>query len=228
MAVKPLNKSELRGICEVVRDWIHVGSKPLHQVEYLPEPEEGICSWYVIMTNPRCEHRAQSGLIEKGFGTYLPQYRLEKITKRTKERTIIKRSLFPRYMFVWAPEGSWPRITSTDGVEGLVREFGRHGAPVKVSIEAVQALMDRTNEGAFDEMISPLDMPKKMRDPKRQLMKLEPPFAPGEQVRVLTGPFAQFYAVVERAIAGHSADILISIFGRPTPVTVDIAQISAV
>jgi len=219
MAIKPLSKSELRHIGDAVRDFIWVGSKPLPKVEYLPEPLEGECAWYVVMTNPRCEHRAQTGLVEKGFGVYLPQYKLEKIVKRTKQRKTVDRSLFPRYLFVWAPHGSWPRITSTDGVESLVREFGRQGPPVKVTAMAVQKLLDLQNAGTFDQMMAAAT--------KGKAKKQKAPFAAGQRVMVLEGPFRDFYATVEKAIAGYQADILVDIFGRPTPVTLDVAQIRA-
>ena len=212
MAIKPLSKPELRDISQALsariepkRDWINVATKPIPRVEYLPEPQEGECAWYVIMTNPRCEHRAQTALIEKGFGVYLPQYRMEKIVKRTKERKIINRTLFPRYMFVWAPEGSWPRITSTDGVECLVREFGRVGAPVSIPDEAVKKLIDRQESGAFDEMMANSSV-----------------FAKGDLVRVVKGAFFTFKATVLKAFSGKHVDIIVDLFGREHKVRVPV------
>ena len=220
MAVKQLSKRELRDISETlkptlypIRDWIHVSTKPLPKVEYLPELDEGACAWYVVMTNPRCEHRAQTGLIEKGFGVYLPQYRLEKIIKRRGGgvRAIINRTLFPRYMFVWAPHGSWPRITSADGVECLVREFGRYGPPVTIPSDDIKMLMDRQNAGAFDEMMD----------------RQKGAFAKGDCVRVIKGPFFTFQAVVEKALSGKNVDILVELFGKPHKVRVPVDHLES-
>lgn len=220
--MQALTKLEVRNFLRPNgRDWIHVGAT-LPTVTQLAPREEGPPAWYVVMTNPRCEKRAQSGLIEKGFGVYLPQYRLEKIIPRKGTRAIINRNLFPRYLFVQAPYGSWPRITSTDGVQALVRDCGITGRPMSVSNKAIDALLDRQNDGAFDCM---LDADKQ---PKGRAKKMEPPFSKGENVQLTAGPFASFYATVERAIAGHTVDLLVHIFGRPTPVTMDIAQIRAV
>lgn len=193
--MQALTKLEVRNFLRPNgRDWIHVGAT-LPTVTQLAPREEGASAWYVVMTNPRCEKRAQSGLIEKGFGVYLPQYRMERIVKRTKERVIVSRSLFPRYMFVLAPHGSWPRITSVDGIECLVREFGRQGAPVAIADDVITKLMDRQNGGAFD----------KMRDR---------PFVKGDEVRVVKGPFFTFSATVSRVLADDHADILVELFGR--------------
>ena len=208
MAIKPLSKSELRHIGDAIRDFIWVGSKPLPKVEYLPEPEEGECKWYVVMTNPRCEHRAQSGLIEKGFGAYLPQYKLEKIVKRTKERKIVNRSLFPRYMFVRAPEGSWTRITSTDGVECLVRST--LGKPVSVAGEAIEKLLDRQNSGAFDELKGEAG-----------------PVQKGDLVRVVRGAFFTFEATVAKVFNGKHVDIMVDLFGKPHTVRVPVDHVES-
>lgn len=215
--LKPLSKSELR---QMARDYIDVGTK-LPNVQYVPEREEGPSAWYVVMTNPRCEARAQSGLIDKGFAVYLPQYKLERLLGRKGKtaRAITSRTLFPRYMFVRAPFGSWPRITSTDGIQGLVRDCGVSGRPLSVSDQAVAMLLDHQNAGAFDELLDP------EKQPKGRAKKMQPPFSDGEKVRVLDGPFKDFMATVVRAIAGHSADILVEILGHLTPVNIDIAQI---
>lgn len=217
--MQALSKLELRNFSQQNgRDWIHVGAKLLPALTQPSVRDEGARAWYVVMTNPRCEKRAQSGLVDKGFAVYLPQYRLEKIRKDV--RTLVDRNLFPRYLFVQAPYGSWPRITSTDGVQALVRDCGLTGRPMSVSDKAIGALLDRQNDGAFDCMLNA------DKQPKGRAKKIKPPFSKGENVKVTRGPFASFFATVERAIAGHTVDLLVHIFGRPTPVTMDIADVT--
>lgn len=216
--MRSLTKRELRTMARPNgRDWINVG-------EYLPVSEEfvveekGDLAWYVVMTNPRCEKRAQSGLIDKGFAVYLPQYRLERISPRKgrRVRETINRNLFPRYFFVQAREGAWPRIASTDGVQGLVCNCGR---PLTVADQAIDFLLDQQNSGAFDQLLGA------EKQPKGRAKKLKAPYVIGEEVMITKGPFRSFFATVERAIAGHTVDVLVWIFGRPTPVCMDIADI---
>jgi transcription antitermination factor NusG len=216
----PLSKSALRDLIRPDgRDWICVGSKLPAIKREEPTREEGPLAWYVIMTNPRCEKRAQSGLVDKGFAVYFPQYREERIFGRKRVRAIMNRSLFPRYLFVQARYGSWPRITATDGVQALVRDGGSEGKPMAVSDSAIAFLLDQQNAGEFDVLFGG------DRQPKGKAKKMRAPFLLGEQVQIISGPLEGFYATVQAAIAGHSADILIEIFGRPTRLDIDIAQI---
>lgn len=203
-------------------DYIHVATRPVPQAAFVPA--EGPRAWYVAMTNPRCEHRAQSGLIDKGFAVYLPQYRMEKTIKRTGHKKIINRTLFPRYMFVSARFGSWPSITATDGIQGLVREFGMSGRPMTVSDGAIQTLIERQNAGDFDFGIS-----KSKRETKvlQAAGKIKAPFDEGGRVFITDGPFTQFFATVVEALAGHHAIVLVRMFGTETKATIPIADLQA-
>lgn len=209
------------------RDWIDIGQKldPAMFAPNVPEPtrETGPVGWYIVVANPRCEMRVQSGLIDKGFAVYVPQYKLERIIPRKGIRKIFDRVLFARYLFVSAPYGSWPRITSTDGVQGLVRDCGLSGKPMTVSDRAIRILMDSQNAGDFDVWLSR----EGETIPRRQAMKMARPFGPGSRVKVNSGPFASFFATVVEALAGNQAKILVEIFGRATPLEIDLAALRA-
>lgn len=209
------------------RDWIDIGQKldPAMFAPHVPEPtrETGALGWYVVCTNPRCEMRVQSGLVDKGFAVYVPQYKLERIIPRKGIRKTFNRVLLPRYAFVSAPYGSWPRITSTDGVQGLVRDCGLSGKPMTVSNHAIKILMDSQNAGDFDVWLSK----EGERIPRRQAEKMARPFGAGSRVKVSSGPFASFFATVVEALAGNQAKILVEIFGRATPLEIDLAALQA-
>jgi len=220
-------------------DYIHVGRpKPVFDPDLVakyealvrervererPEPIEqaGPVAWYIIMCNPRCELRAQTGLVEKGFAVYLPQYKQERIIKRTGHKRIVDRMLLPRYLFVSAPFGAWPRITSTDGVQALVRDQGITGRPVSVPDAAIGALLKRQGDGEFDTMLTS----NGEMVTRRQLDERISAVKPGAKMRITSGPFASFVATVVEAIGYERAKVLVEIFSRATPYEIDIANL---
>lgn len=216
------SKDALRSIARPNgRDWILVGTKVDLAPEPAPSEPEGPCAWYVVMTNPRCEHRVQSGLIDKGFACYLPQYRDERIIPRKGVRKVFDRMLFPRYLFVSAPHGSWPRITNTDGVQGLVRNC--FGMPMTVTPMAIQILLDGQASGEFDCMLGH----DGTRIPRRQAAKLKHVFDPGSRVKIKAGHFASFFGTVIEALVGNQAKILVELFGRLTPLEIELDHLAA-
>jgi len=54
--------------------------------------------WYVVHTQPNGEGRADLNLCRQGFATYLPRYARRRRHARRQE--VVKRPLFPRYLFV--------------------------------------------------------------------------------------------------------------------------------
>lgn len=223
MAIKPLSKAELRSIGAAVpkRDWINVATIPVPQVEYIPEPalpppDDQPQPWYVAMTNPRCEKRAQSGLIDKGFRVYLPEFKVERVNRRKNERKIVKRVLFPRYLFIESPYRDWEvwhRISSTDGIESIVLERAT-GRPMQVKPATIKTLLHRQNSGAFDHMMKPKGV-----------------FDEGDEVLITKGPFFSFRATVAKALEGlddKHIDIELALFGQQVEFTIPIAHLESV
>lgn len=209
MAIKPLTKTQLR-------DWIRTGIYNAGPpVELIPEPDDGDPDkhkWYVATTEPQREKLAQSELVDRGFGTYLPQYRLERLLKRKGKRIIVQRVLFPRYVFVKAPDyGAYSRILAAKGVESIV--MGRlSGQPLVIPANVIQILLDRQNGGLFDNMMRAKDAP----------------FQPGQLVLVTKGAFFSFQATVIQALAGKHVDVELSIFGGDHHLSIPIEHLEAV
>lgn len=115
--------------------------------------------WYVITTAPRAEFKVQSALdgsqsALKGslFSFYVPQYRIERITK-ANERKMFVRPLFPRYAFCMASKLDWAAILAVEGVESFVRSEGAYGPPVAIRGDAIEMLKAREARGDFDQLI---------------------------------------------------------------------------
>ena len=86
-------------------------------------------SWYLVVTKPQSEFKAQENLQRQGYETYFPLIQ----TNRRRNGKNVKRTeaFFPRYLFISLDKetDNWSPIRSTIGVAGLVR-FG--GMPAVV------------------------------------------------------------------------------------------------
>ena len=130
---------------------------------------------------------------------------VEEGTARRNGRFVTSvRPLFPGYIFVsiQLAEGQWRSINSTYGVTKLV---GFGGAPVPVPLDIVSQLMLRCD--AEGKLLPP------------RLLK------PGDEVRVTSGPFAEFVATVEAIALDRRVWVLMELMGAPTRVAVKAEQL---
>ncbi len=133
--------------------------------------------WYVVQTQPHAESKAMAHLIRQGFAAYLPRY----LKRRRHARKVetVEAPLFPRYLFVTVDMETqrWRSIHSTFGVSRLVCN-GDEPAPVPPAV--VAALQAREDAGGLVQL------------------ERRPRFAPGEQVRIVDGVFAELSRSVRR------------------------------
>lgn len=124
--------------------------------------------WYVVYTHAQAETRAVTHLHRQGYRTYLPLY--GKIRRHARRRELVRRPLFPRYLFVWldALSTQWRPILSTVGISQLLMRDGR---PLPVPQGVIEGIWGAESNGVFD------------RDPGQR-------FGTGDNVRIMEGPFA--------------------------------------
>jgi transcriptional antiterminator RfaH len=149
--------------------------------------------WHLVQFKPNSHRLAVENLQRQGFETFLP---LQEITRRKASCfTVDLRPLFPGYMFVGVELNAapWVTINSTIGVSRLV-SFADNYKPLPLNV--ISSLMFRCNEEG----------------------KLLPPktFNAGDSVEVLTGPFANFVATVEKIDAQHRVWVLLKFMGQST------------
>lgn len=169
--------------------------------------------WYVVHTYSGFENRAKKSLeerikqnnLEPVFGEVLiPMETVEEMrggTKRTQ-----KRKFFPGYMLVQMElnDQTWHLVKSTPKVTGFV---GNATNPPAVTDAEVRRLTSQLTEGV-----------------SKPVLKVE--YEVGEQVRVIDGPFANFNGTVEEVKPEkQKVRVLVSIFGRSTPVELDFGQV---
>ena len=151
--------------------------------------------WFIIQFKPNSHHQASKNLNRQGFETFLP---LQDTTSRRLSRFVnTSKPLFPGYMFIRfnRAESKWHKINNTYGVSRLIT-FNSVLKPIPTSF--VYSLMKR------------YDLSGKLL-PIQKLKK-------GDQVTVLTGPFANFIASVEKYEADQRIWILMDLIGRKSKI----------
>ena len=170
--------------------------------------------WYVVHTHTGQENRAKLSLEERirqnhlndKFGTVLiPTENVVQIAKNGQKKTST-RKFFPGYMFVQMElnDDTWHLLKGTARISGFV---GDAKNPPAVPESEVLRLCHQIDEG--------------VSRPKTRIH-----FDEGEQVRVIEGAFQNFNGVVEAVNEEKSKlRVLVSIFGRSTPVELDFIQV---
>lgn len=184
--------------------------KPLSDIDY---PDH---KWYVVNAHSGMEYKAKLSLEERvrSLGktdliseVIVPEETVVELVRGQKKTT--KRKFFPGYILVKMKltDESWHLIKNTAKISGFVGDK-RNPAPVPES--EIQRMTNRISEGAVR--------------PKSKVN-----FSEGEKVRVVDGPFNNFNGVIEDINADKGKlRVLVSIFGRSTPVELDFVQVEKV
>lgn len=181
--------------------------------------------WYVLHTysgyekrvKTNVESRIQSfGLENKIFQVEVPMEEVEKHTEKGKK--ILTRVRVPGYVLIrmWPDEEARRIVRETEGVTGFV---GPTKDPAPLSRKEVVSMMAPMI--ASEALKKAGDKPAAAK--KR---KLEVSYAVGDQVTVTDGPFTTMPAVVSDVEpTTQKLTVLVSIFGRDTPVELDFSQV---
>jgi transcriptional antiterminator NusG len=173
--------------------------------------------WYVVHTYSGYENRAQLGLMERVkreglehmFGEILVPTESVVEMKGGSKRTT-SRKFFPGYIIVQMEmtDETWHLVKDTDKITGFVGGTRRRPSPVPE--REVLRITQQMEEGTTK--------PKPKQD-----------FQEGETVRVTDGPFMNFTGTVEEVRPDkQKLRVLVSIFGRATPVELDFMQVESV
>jgi transcription elongation factor/antiterminator RfaH len=152
--------------------------------------------WFLAHTLPNSEWKAELHLGAQGFRTFQPKIR--KTIRHARQLKTVRAPLFPRYLFVILnlERDRWLSVRSTVGVSSLFSS--RDGRPVAVPIGIVESLIERSDDS---------------------LTRLDNDLVEGQQVRVLTGPFADFIGTLDRLNAAGRVRVLLQLMGTAVPVT---------
>ena len=168
-------------------------------------------NWYVVHTYSGFEEKVRHSIEEK-IGVLGIQERISKIlipTERVIELRAGKKKesdkkFYPGYILVEMEmdDETWHLVKSIPRVTGFVG--GKH--PVPIPIEEVEIIVQQVEKGPVQQV-------------KTQFQK-------NESVRIIDGPFSNFNGFVDDVDMDHGRlRVMVSIFGRQTPVELNFFQV---
>lgn len=186
-------------------------------------------TWFVVRSNIKSEDKAERNLQAAGFRTYAPWQKFERLNRRKRVWVQHEMRLTPRYLFVDAPmpiqDIPWYVIRACEGVEGVL---GVNGAPQRLSpaeVAALEAIMRAEQDHVFDETRAGKLHRREIGKTKRETTRMK--FPVGTKIRISDGPFTSFNGEVTNVNGRGHLSVLASIFGRLTPVELDVRQVEA-
>jgi len=189
------------------------GAAPEEAAPAAPAGEE-TKHWYIIHTYSGFEQKVADSLRGRaqafGFADQIGQILIpteEVVELRGGKKVTSKRMLYPGYVLVQMDMSDqlWHEVKNTPRVTGFV---GGGNSPVPLTADEVNSILFRQQTSA-----------------ERPRPKVS--FERGETVRIVDGPFANFSGKVDEINPERNTlRVMVTIFGRSTPVELDFLQVS--
>ncbi len=175
---------------------------------------ENTKKWYVIHTYSGYENKVKANLEkrvesmnmgDKIFRILVPME--DEVEIKDGKKKVSKRKVFPGYVLVEMimTDDSWYLVRNTSGVTGFV---GSGTKPISLHESEVRQILKQMG-----------------------VEEARPKFAfnPGQNIRVASGPFENFVGTIEEVHPEKGkVKVLVSMFGRETPVELEYSQIETV
>ena len=154
--------------------------------------------WYVAQLKPNSFAKAEANLRRQSFETFMPVHEVS--VRHARQMREVRRPIFPGYIFVkfGAERADWRKINSTLGVARLVCTEKMTPSPVPEALMA--GLMVRCD--------------------KRHVLLPVNDLAIGEQVKMVSGSFAEFIGEIETFVGDDCVRLLFEFMGQATRVDV--------
>ena len=172
--------------------------------------------WYIIHTYSGFEQKVKNAIMERARAhglehlveqVLVPTETVEEMVKG--ERKLSSRKFYPGYILVQMEmtDESWHLVKDTPKVTGFI---GSKEEPVAIPEEDAQKIIAQMQEGVLR--------------PKPKIK-----FETGDKVQVTDGPFTNFTGVVDEVRPDRGRlRVMISVFGRPTPVELEFTQLEKI
>ncbi|MBO8129849.1 MAG: transcription termination/antitermination protein NusG [Peptococcaceae bacterium] len=173
--------------------------------------------WFVVHTYSGYENKVKANL-EKRIDSMNMGDKIFRIVVPTEDqmeikdgkRQMVKRKIFPGYVLVEMimNDDAYRVVRNTPGVTGFVGATGPGSKPTPLSDEEAAQILGQMES----------DAPRVRID-----------LQPGEKVRVISGPFEEFMGSVEEVNEEKAkVKVMISMFGRETPVELEFHQVEKI
>jgi transcriptional antiterminator NusG len=168
-------------------------------------------AWYVIHTYSGYEDRVKKNLLQRikalDFSDEVAEVVIpteEEIEVKNGQRRTVTRKILPGYVLVnmAMSDKSWNIVRNTPGVTGFV------------------------GSGNTPSPLPPPEVDRILKQMSSEAPKIKVGFRQGQSVRVVDGPFVDFMGVVDEINTEKGkVKVLLSLFGRETPVELDFLQV---
>ncbi len=178
--------------------------------------------WYVVHSYSGHEKRVKQAIEHRIESLHMEDYifqvevTMEEVTEiKGGQRKKINRVRMPGYVLVrmYLSDESWATVRNTPGVTGFV---GHAHQPVPLTLDEVMSMLlppESTSTADADT-------------PAANRSSIETDFEVGESINVIDGPFATLPGTISEINAeGQKLHVLVSIFGRETPVELSFSQV---
>jgi transcription termination/antitermination protein NusG len=182
--------------------------------EKVLEENKKRAKWYILHTYAGHENKVARSLKQRSeamgfedriFDVIVPTRNTIKVSQGKKET--VKEKIFPGYVIVKIvlDDETWFMVRSTQGITSFI---GAGNKPTPISEKEVEAIQQFMNT-------------------EEPLYKVS--FSVGEAVKIVDGPFSEFLGTIESIDeARGKLKVLVSIFGRETPVELDFLQVKKI
>jgi len=228
---EPIEKSETEEVKDSQQTTVEVDGKEVDAKDIeAPEEQEVVqdspniirisdhenkkARWFVVHTYSGHENKVAETLKQRAQTLHIEDKILavliptqEKIQIKRGQRKTVNEKIFPGYMLVQMElsDDAWLAVRTTQGVTGFVSTGTKPRPLPRHEVEAIQQYM---NQGT---------------------PQYKAEFTEGEAVKIIDGPFNEFLGTV-KSIDEEKAkvEVLVSIFGRETPVELDFLQVQKI
>lgn len=188
--------------------------KPVKNHIIIKKSKNKNAKWYVVHTYSGHENKVAAmlqqrvktmNLADQILEILIPTQNKIKISKGAKQKVAEK--IFPGYLLVKMilDDKTWLTVRTTQGITGFV---GAGNKPTPLAEKEVTTILD------FMALEAP---------------KYKTSFSVGEAIKIIEGPFVNFLGTVDNIDEEKGkVTVLVSVFGRETPVELDFLQVSKV
>ncbi len=198
---------------ETLKNQVTSGETDTETAEIDPVNDNPNARWYVVHTYSGHENRVAVSLRQRIESEHLENKIIDilvptqdKIEIRSGKKEQVKEKIFPGYILIKMEldDLSWLAVRTTQGVTSFV---GIGNKPTPISEKEVKSIVQFMNQGA----------PATFKDV----------FLIDDTVKIIDGPFSEFIGKVDSVDKEKGkVRILVSIFGRETPVELDFLQVT--